>query len=60
MVHGYTTRMLLDQVIAGDIDASKLISHKMKLSEVTEAYNMFSNAADYNTLKILLVNDRAY
>jgi len=58
MVHGFTTQMLMDKVITGKIDASGLISHRMKLSEVEMAYKMFSNAAEYNALKILLVNDK--
>jgi len=58
MVHGYTTQMLMDKVIGGEIDASGLISHRMKLSEVEMAYKMFSNAGEYNALKILLVNDK--
>jgi len=42
----------------GEIDTSRLISHIMKLSEVEMAYKMFSIAGEYNTLKILLVNDK--
>jgi len=57
MVHGYTTQSLMDRVLSGEIDACSLISHRMPLSEVEKAYEMFGNAAEHGAIKILLVND---
>jgi alcohol dehydrogenase len=60
MVHGYTTDMLIDKILNGEIPAEKLLSHRMRLSETVKAYDMFINAADHNTLKVLLVNDEHF
>jgi len=57
MVHGYSTQGLIDGILDGRIEANKLITHEISLSEVERAYDMFSNAEKHNALKILLVND---
>jgi len=59
LVHGYTTDMLIERILQGKLPANKLISHRMKLSEMEKAYDMFKNAGTYGTLKIILENDLA-
>jgi len=55
LVHGYTTQMLIDRIINGTLAVNKLISHKMKMSNIEEAYKLFKSG--FNCLKVLLVND---
>ena len=57
MMHGFTIPSLMSAVLDGKLNAHRLISHRVKLSEVAHAYEMFSNAGKYEALKILLVND---
>ncbi|CAL4246562.1 unnamed protein product, partial [Meganyctiphanes norvegica] len=51
MVHGYTTQMLIDRIVEGNLPAHKLLSHSMKLSQIEEAYKLFKTGV--NCLKIL-------
>lgn len=55
IVNGYSTQMLIDRIVEGTLNVDKLISYKMKLSQVEEAYKLFKSGVD--CLKILLVND---
>ena len=45
------------QVLNKEIPAHKLISHKVPMSQTSQAYDLFSNAARHQTLKVLLEND---
>lgn len=57
LVNANTTEMLLDVLKSGKIDASKLVTHHFKLSEVEEAYRVFKNAEEHHTLKVIIEND---
>lgn len=57
LVNANTTEMLLDVLKSGKIDASKLVTHHFKLSEVEEAYRVFKNAEENHTLKVIIEND---
>ncbi len=54
LVHTNTIPMLMDAVLSGKIDASKLISHRMNLHDVKKGYEIFSNAAEHKALKVIL------
>jgi len=49
-----TTPMLLKTVQAGKVDPSKLITHRFKLDEILDAYEVFGNAAREKALKVVL------
>lgn len=57
LVHGYSTQTLMKMVMDGSLPASKLISHRLPMSQVEHAYDLFENAAQHNTLKVILEND---
>lgn len=44
---------LLDKIQNGEIDPSKIITHKIKLSEVSEAYKIFNDKKD-NCIKVVM------
>jgi alcohol dehydrogenase len=46
--------MLLKTVQSKRIDASKLITHRFKLSEMLQAYDTFGKAADTKALKVIV------
>ena len=49
--------MLMEGVLKGNINAQRLISHKLYMSEVEQAYDMFKNAGQFSAMKILIEND---
>lgn len=57
LVNANTTDMLLEVLKGGKIDATKLITHHFKLSEIDEAYKVFKNAEENHTLKVIIEND---
>jgi alcohol dehydrogenase len=57
LMHGYSIASLMETVIKGEVNPNCLISHKMPMSQMEKAYNMFQYAEFYKTLKILIVND---
>lgn len=57
LVDTITTPMLLRMVESGRLDATKLVSHRFKLSDMMEAYDTFGNASKKGALKVLLSND---
>ena len=57
LVHGYSTPTLMKMVMEGSLPASQLISHRLPMSQVEHAYDLFENAASHNTLKVILEND---
>jgi alcohol dehydrogenase len=57
LVDTVTTPMLLKTVTSKKIDATKLITHHFKLSEIIKAYDTFENAARDKTLKVILTNE---
>ena len=42
---------------SGKIDATKLITHHFKLSEVEKAYDVFKHAGENHALKVIIEND---
>ena len=57
LVNANTTEMLLNVLKSGKIDATKLITHHFKLSEVEKAYDVFKHAGENNALKVIIEND---
>ncbi|MBS7070210.1 MAG: alcohol dehydrogenase [Streptococcus parasanguinis] len=39
------------------MDATKLITHHFKLSEVEKAYDVFKHAGENHALKVIIEND---
>lgn len=58
LVDTVTTPMLLKTVLSKKIEPKKLITHRFKLDQIMEAYEIFGNAAKEKALKVILVNDR--
>jgi alcohol dehydrogenase len=54
LVDTVTTPMLLKNVVAGKLQAKKLITHQFRLDELMKAYDTFGNAAKEKALKVLL------
>ena len=54
LVDTVTTSMLLKTVVAGKLQAKKLITHHFRLDELMKAYDTFGNAAKEKALKVLL------
>jgi alcohol dehydrogenase len=54
LVDTVTTPMLLKTVQAKKLDPEKLITHRFSLSQILEAYDVFSKAASHNALKVLI------
>jgi alcohol dehydrogenase len=59
LVDTVTTPMLLKIVQSGRLDAKKLVSHRVELSEIMKAYDTFGNAAKERALKVVLKNGSA-
>jgi alcohol dehydrogenase len=45
LVSTYSTPMLLQTVQAGKVQPQKLVTHRFKLGEIEQAYEVFGNAA---------------
>lgn len=54
LVNTNTTPMLLKTVVSGKIKPEVLITHRFKLDEIMEAYEVFGNAGKEKALKIIL------
>eukprot|EP00091_Calanus_sinicus_P021572 TRINITY_DN644_c0_g1_i1.p1 TRINITY_DN644_c0_g1~~TRINITY_DN644_c0_g1_i1.p1 ORF type:complete len:376 (+),score=113.88 TRINITY_DN644_c0_g1_i1:238-1365(+) len=57
VMHGYTIAGIMEKVIQGEVNPNCLISHKMPMSQMEKAYDMFQHAGMHKALKILIVND---
>lgn len=57
LVNANTTEMLLNVLKSGKIDATQMVTHHFKLSEIEEAYRVFKNAGDNQALKVIIEND---
>jgi len=61
-VHGKSVEFHLEKLWAanmvqsGRLDASKLVSHHFKLSEIINAYDTFANAAKEHAIKVVIKN----
>ena len=49
-----TTPMLIKTLQSGKVDPGKLVSHRFKLGEIMQAYEVFSNAAREKAMKVIL------
>ena len=54
LVDTVTTPMLLKTVRSGKIDPTRLITHRFKLDQIIEAYDVFSRAAETGALKVII------
>ncbi len=54
LVDTVTTPMLLKTVLSKKIEPKKLITHRFKLDQIMEAYEVFGNAAQEKALKVIL------
>jgi alcohol dehydrogenase len=54
LVDTFSTATLLSLVAKGRLDATPFATHRFKLSEAMEAYDIFSAAAETNALKVVL------
>ncbi|MET3558906.1 alcohol dehydrogenase [Streptococcus rupicaprae] len=57
LVNANTTEMLLNVIKSGKIDATQLVTHHFKLSEIEKAYDVFKNAEANKSLKVIIEND---
>ncbi len=57
LVHTTSIPMLMSAVQSGRIQPRQLISHHLGLSEMGEAYHVFTEAAQHQALKVLMTND---
>ncbi len=54
LVDASSTQMLLDVVRARKIDPKRLITHRVKLDQILDAYETFGHAAESRALKVLI------
>jgi len=54
LVNASSTQELLDSLAKGDLEASKMITHRFPLEQIEEAYEVFGNAAKNKALKVVL------
>lgn len=57
LVNATTTEMLLNVLKSGKIDATQIVTHHFKLSEIEHAYDIFKNAGENKALKVIIEND---
>ncbi len=54
LVDTVTIPMLLKTVQSKKIDPTRLITHRFKLDQILEAYDIFGRAADTKALKVII------
>jgi alcohol dehydrogenase len=54
LVDTYSTPTLLKLVASGQLEVKELITHRFKLDQFIEAYDIFARAADTGALKVVL------
>ena len=54
LVDGVNAPTLIDMISAGKLNVKPLATHRFKLDEMIEAYDVFGNAAKNNALKVVL------
>ena len=54
LVNTNTTPLLLKTVQAGKVDPGKLITHRFRLDQILDAYEVFGNAAREKAMKVIL------
>ncbi len=56
LVDAYSTPTLMRLVEAHQIDAARFATHHFKLSDITEAYDVFQHAADTKAIKVVMTS----
>ncbi len=56
LVDAYSTPTLMQLVTTRKIDAARFVTHHFKLDEMTEAYDIFQNAADTGAVKVVMTS----
>lgn len=59
LVDTFTTPTLLKLIAQGRLDGTPFTTHRFKLSEAIEAYDVFGAAAETNALKVVLEGEKA-
>jgi len=54
LVDTYATPMLLRLLATGQLDTSKLVTHRFGLDDFEDAYDAFARPADTGALKVVL------
>ncbi|KGB82679.1 MAG: alcohol dehydrogenase [Confluentimicrobium sp.] len=54
LVNTNTTPMLLKTLNSGKVDPGRLVTHRFKLEEILDAYEVFGNAAREKAMKVIL------
>jgi alcohol dehydrogenase len=54
LVDTYSTPTLLRMVAARHVDASRFVTHRFALDDITRAYDTFSRAADTGAIKVVM------
>ncbi|MCA2218984.1 zinc-dependent alcohol dehydrogenase family protein [Jidongwangia harbinensis] len=54
LVDTYSTPRLLDMLVAGQLDIGHMVTHRFRLPEIMEAYDVFSRPAETGALKVVL------
>ena len=57
LVDTSSTPRLLGMVASGQLDVSRLVTHRFQLHEMAAAYRVFSEAAETHALKVMLTRD---
>ena len=59
LVDTFTTPTLLELIAHGRLDATPFATHRFKLADAMEAYDVFTAAAETNALKVVLEGEKA-
>jgi len=54
LVDTYSTPKLLDMLVAGQIDAGRMVTHRFALADIMQAYDVFSRPGETGALKVVL------
>lgn len=57
LVDTYSTPRLLTMVASEQLDTGRFVTHRFGMHEMTDAYEVFSQAADTQALKVVLTRD---
>ena len=57
LVDGYSIERLLKMVQSSKLEAKKMATHRFMMDQFMEAYDLFSNAAEHNAVKLVITRD---
>jgi alcohol dehydrogenase len=57
LVSTNSTPMLLKSVAANQLEPKKLVTHRFKLNDILEAYEVFANASKEQAIKVIMNNE---